>query len=116
MDQVGKEKNMNYGSAFDEKRGWGKTEGKNMDQNFIKMWVKKKIWTMDQLSMKKVGEEDGRKKYGSEFHKNVSKKNYITKFWTVDQVGKKKIWTMDQLSMKKVGEERRKEKIWIRIS
>ena len=43
VDQVGKEKNMNYGSAFDEKSGWGKTEGKNMDQNFIKMWVKKII-------------------------------------------------------------------------
>ena len=41
MDQVGKEKNMNYGSAFDEKSGWGKMEGKNMDQNFINMWVKK---------------------------------------------------------------------------
>ena len=41
VDQVGKEKNMNYGSAFDEKSGWGKTEGKNMDQNFINMWVKK---------------------------------------------------------------------------
>ena len=28
VDQVGKEKNMNYGSAFDEKSGWGKMEGK----------------------------------------------------------------------------------------
>ena len=89
MDQEGKEKNMNYGSVFDEKRGWGKTEGKNMDQNFIKMWVKKKIWTMDQLSMKKVGEEDGRKKEKKEKRWKKKVWNSDSK-WIAEAIHKKK--------------------------
>ena len=55
---------MNYGSAFDEKSGWGRwKEGKKtMDQLSMKMWV----WKND-------------KKYGSLHHKNVSKKQLYKK-------------------------------------
>ena len=42
MDQEGKEKNMNYGSVFDEKRGWGKTEGKKYGSEFHKNVGKEK--------------------------------------------------------------------------
>ena len=49
MDQEGKEKNMNYGSAFNEKSGWGrrKEEERRKKEEGKKKDKKKKVWNSD---------------------------------------------------------------------